>query len=428
MHANFSCGNMFKYVIKISGVHYGANGDFVAGRKDTKEDHLCTLEMLRWLEEERPAVVLLAEHSNHIDEHAIVARAMGRRIGRVATEYVERVWSMMHQMDQSMMLAQVEDVAIREHGYVMVSVNAEEVLTPQQALLPEIEWQRWMSDLPLLPESEQMQQEKEAAFIIENMFMKQAAGSDVKLLRVYLDIWLGGSAHDLSCEAREKRSKYIEYFEAADDKEVRLLAEPLKEQRAQMCEREMLDGHATTWWEERIKSAEVQQLWQQWLLKNNNKLWLGLQRIDMLLRELPGELYGDIGKLDVVLSRLYYMNTPRRAFQAIMGLMMLRELTCRELGIEMRPMTEDDYQQDGMITDLMKIPTTVGRIMEFGTEFCDRTERLTIKHLVNWLRDDYRKEHFSEIDSLADVDSAIMIEGSVNDIIERGGKKIINNR
>ena len=91
-------------------------------------------------------------------------------------------------------------------------------------------------------------------------------------------------------------------------------------------------------------------------------------------------------------------------------------------------MTEDDYQQDGMITDLMKIPTTVGRIMEFGTEFCDRTERLTIKHLVNWLRDDYRKEHFSEIDSLADVDSAIMIEGSVNDIIERGGKKIINNR
>lgn len=428
MHANFSCGNMFKYVIKISGVHYGANGDFVAGRKDTKEDHLCTLEMLRWLEEERPAVVLLAEHSNHIDEHAIVARAMGRRIGRVATEYVERIWSMMHQMDQSMMLAQVEDVAIREHGYVMVSVNAEEVLTPQQALLPEIEWQRWMSDLPLLPESEQMQQEKEAAFIIENMFMKQAAGLDVKLLRVYLDIWLGGSAHDLSCEAREKRSKYIEYFEAADDREVRLLAEPLKEQRAQMCEREMLDGHATTWWEERIKSAEVQQLWQQWLLKNNNKLWLGLQRIDMLLRELPGELYGDIGKLDVVLSRLYYMNTPRRAFQAIMGLMMLRELTCRELGIEMRPMTEDDYQQDGMITDLMKIPTTVGRIMEFGTEFCDRTERLTIKHLVNWLRDDYRKEHFSEIDSLADVDSAIMIEGSVNDIIERGGKKIINNR
>jgi hypothetical protein len=75
---------MFNYVIKISGVHYAANGDFVAGRKDTKEDHLRTLEMLKWLEKERPAVVLMAEHTNHIDEHAIVARAMGRRIGRVA--------------------------------------------------------------------------------------------------------------------------------------------------------------------------------------------------------------------------------------------------------------------------------------------------------------------------------------------------------
>ena len=46
-----------------------------------------------------------------------------------------------------------------------------------------------------------------------------------------------------------------------------------------------------------------------------------------------------------MLSRLYYMNTPRKAFQAILAQLMLRNLACRELGIEMHPMTEEDYEQ-----------------------------------------------------------------------------------
>ena len=176
----------------------------------------------------------------------------------------------------------------------------------------------------------------------------------------------------------------------------------MREQGRRMCERAFLDEHATVWWAERMESFDVNELWQTWKLKNENMLWLGLRRIDSLLRQLPGELYKDVGQLDVVLSRLYYLDTPRKAFQSILALMMLRELTCRELDIEMRPMTEVEYQQDGRISNPMDMPTTIGRVVAFGETRCDRGQRQTIELLVHWLRDDYEQCHPQELEALAE--------------------------
>lgn len=383
---------MTEYRLKISGVHYGANGDFVAGQKDTEEMHVRTRELLSWIDNERPIVVLAPDPANHIHSDAIMARARGRRIGRVAMECVELAWALLRQSGQSMIMARVSKVAVKEHGYIVVTVDGDELEAAQPPLkTAEIEWRRWMSDLPLMPPSERLQSELEAAYVLDNVFMPHLAETNIDELKEYLDIWLEGSRHDLSREARQKWLTYIECLETAQDKNIRLLAEALKDQRARICERAPLDEHATTWWNERMESSDVQQLWHQWRLKNENKLWLGLRRIDSLLRELPGELYGDIGKLDVVLSRLYYMNTPRQAFMAILALMMLRELTCRELGIEMRPMAEDDYQQDGMITNPMDMPTTIGRVMAFGETLHDTNQKQTVEMLAHWLRDDYEK-------------------------------------
>jgi hypothetical protein len=80
---------MAEYQLIISGVHYGANGDFVAGQKDTEEMHMRTREMLSWIDRERPIVVLSADPQKHIHKEAIMARAQGRRIGRVAYEDVD---------------------------------------------------------------------------------------------------------------------------------------------------------------------------------------------------------------------------------------------------------------------------------------------------------------------------------------------------
>ena len=410
--------SMDKYRIKISGVHYGANGDSVAGQKDTEEMHMRTREMLSWIDRERPMVVLGADPANHIHQEAIMARARGRRIGRVALECVDLAWALLRQSGRQMVVASVSEVAVREHGYVVVTVSGDDVRQPCQQAAPEIEWKPWLSDLPLLPPSEQLLAEDEAAFLLDNYLLPKQAETGVDELKAYLNIWMEGSRHDLSREARQKRSAYIECFEAAADKEVRLLAEPLKEQRRRMCEREPLDELTTTWWQQRMQDADVQRLWQQWQRKNDKKLWLGLRRIDTLLRQLPGELYGDIGQLDVVLSRLYYMNTPLKAFQAIMALLMLRQLTCSELGIEMRPMTEADYGLDGRIADPMMIPTTIARVVAFGETQCDRTQRQTIQQLVYWLRDDYEQEHQQEIESLVE-DTQTQLTAAIKQAVTR---------
>ena len=48
-------GLMAEYEISISGVHYGANGDSVAGQKDTEEMHMRTRELLSRIDRVRPA-------------------------------------------------------------------------------------------------------------------------------------------------------------------------------------------------------------------------------------------------------------------------------------------------------------------------------------------------------------------------------------
>jgi hypothetical protein len=382
-------------------VHYGANGDSVAGQKETEEERLCTLELLRRIDSARPIVVLSPDPSNRVHRNAIQARALGKRIGRVSYDDNERAWKLLRQTGKPMLLARVKDVSFKNHGYVNVIVEGDEL---QESLLPsalEIEWRLWLTDLPLLPESEQLQAQQEVAYVLDNVYMPHLAEADCMEVKTYLDIWLENSWHDLSREARQKRALYIELLEAAEDKEVRQLAEALKEQRRRICEREPLDEMATEWWQQRQEGPDVHRLWQQWRLKNDNKLWAGLRLIDSLLRQLPGDLYGDIGQMDVVLMRLYYLNTPRKAFQSIMALLMMRCLTCCELGIDMRPMTEDEYEQDGIIKNPLDIPTTIARVVAFGATRCNDSQKQTIELLVHWLRDDYEQSHCEEIESLA---------------------------
>ena len=420
---------MAEHQLLISGVHYGANGDSVAGHTETEEERLCTLELLSRIDSVRPVVVLSPDPSNHIHHNAIQARALGKRIGRVSYDDNERAWKLLRQTGKPMLLARVKDVSIEDHGYVNVIVEAEELQESLQPSALEIEWRLWLTDLPLLPESEQLQAQQEVAYVFDNVYLPHLAEADFKEVKTYLDIWLENSWHDLSREARQKRSEYIELLLASPNKEMRQLAEPLKEQRRRLLEREPLDRLATVWWDARLESAEVKYLWQQWRLKNENKLWLGLRRIDTLLRQLPGELYGDIGKLDVILSCLYYLNTPRKAFQSIMALLMLRDLTCRELGIAMHPMTEDEYEADGRITNPMEMPTTIGRVVAFAETQCDKAQKQTIQLLAQWLRDDYEQSHPKEIEALAETDPLVVISGDVNgDVIERGGTKNENRK
>ena len=62
---------MAEYEIRISGVHYGANGDSVAGQKDTEEMHMRTRELLSRIDRVRPIVTLSPDPSNPVHESVV---------------------------------------------------------------------------------------------------------------------------------------------------------------------------------------------------------------------------------------------------------------------------------------------------------------------------------------------------------------------
>ena len=338
---------MTEYRLKISGVHYAANPEAEAGMPDTEGMHVRTRELLSRIDRERPLVSLFAEPSNIYNPDCVMAVSRGKRIGRVADECLRDVKSLLAESGEPMLFASVDEVAVKEHGHVTVSLEYD---APKQ-LLPlksdGIDWDMWLSDdmLRLSPD-QQILAEMEAYYVLKAKLLPQMDEADIDDLKLYIGIWLEGSCHDLCRETRNTRTELIAKLERSARKEVRLLNEPLKEQRTAICGSMALTERASAWWTERLASDDMQRLWLQWWHANEGQLWAGLRKIDEKLRLLPGELYLDIGKRKVLLSRLYYMNTPRRALDAILTLLMLRELTCRQLGIEMKPMIESEYGSD----------------------------------------------------------------------------------
>lgn len=342
---------MAEYRFRISGVHYAANPEAEAGMPDSEEMHVRTRELLSRIDRERPLVSLFAEPTNLFNPDCIIAVSRGTRIGRVADECLRDVKSLMVESGEPMMFAKVEEVAIKEHGYLMVSVEANEL----KELLPlkseGIDWGMWLKDdLLRLSPDQQMLTEMEAYYMLKKKLLPRIDEVDISDLKIYLGLWMKGSCNDLCRETRETRTEFIAQIEKAHRKEVRLLNEPLKEQRTSICGRKALTERASTWWTGRLESDGMQRLWLQWWMSNEGRLWTGLRQIDEQLCQLPGLLYLDIGKRDVVLSRMYYMNTPRRALDAILTLLMLRELTCQQLGIKMKPMIGQEYGSDDPMT------------------------------------------------------------------------------
>ena len=347
-----------EYHIQISGVHYAANPEAEAGMPDTEAMHVRTRELLTKIDRERASVSLFAEPTNLYNPDCIMAFSKGEWIGRVADECVGEVKSLLAQSEDPILFARVEDVTIKEHGHLMVVVEAEKLTSILPLQSSAIEWDMWLKDdMMRLSPSKQVLIEKEAYYMLKRLLKTDIDDVDITDLKIYLGLWKQGSCHDLSRETREVRTQLISILEKSQRKEVRQQSEPLKQQRTSICGRMALIERASEWWTERLESEEMKRLWTQWWVANEGLLWGGLRDIDEKLRQLPGELYLDIDKRDMVLSRLYYMNTPRKALDAIITMLMLRELTCRHLAIEMKPMIESEYGCDKVVEECDELYT-----------------------------------------------------------------------
>ncbi len=422
-----SSPTLTKYRLKIVGVQYAANPDYIFGDQETEEIRGRTFDLLNMIKETKPLVVLKAEPTNTHNPQAVMARILGKKVGYVCDEDLDVVHALMMQAGRKMLITEVSDVVVYEHGYFYVNQSGLP-LNGVKRMDVVSNWSILQTDLPELPPSENQQAEEEAAFMLEETMLPRLNEVNVTNLEKYLNIWLENSQHDLSCEARQQRSEFIERLEMSERPEVRQLSNELKHQRTGMCSRRMLEERTKVWWPSLLYSKETSRLWTHWQHEIEGKHWYGLHSIDTILRQLPGDLYDEIGQMEEMFSRMYYMNIPRCALTVMLSLLLLRELTCKELGIAMYPMMENDYQQDGLVTNLMEMPTTIGRVITYGKTQCATVcQRQTIQQLTYWLRDDYQQNHSKKIEELVETKPLVIIE-SAQDVIGQGGMKIINNK
>lgn len=390
---------MQEHRIMIVGAQYAANPEYSYGSQETDASCAATIAMLKEINDKRPPVILVAEPSNIGNPHAVMARAMGRKIGYVSDDELPLVRPLLERSKRGMLAVEVDEVVIYSHGYLYAKLKYDGCTETQPPT--GTDWSLWMDDLPLLPITEEILAEQEASFVLEEMLLPKLNEVDATELQTYLDIWMRGSRHDLSREARQLRSLFIERLEMSERADIRQMSTALKHQRTGMCSLKMKTERAKVWWPDLLASDNMVRLWKQWQEKFNGHLWLGLRSIDILLRQLPGEMYTEIGRLEILFTRLYYLRIPRKALHSILLLLLLRQLTCRELGIEMRSLKEAEYGTDDLVTEPMEMPTTIGRVVSFGQTQCAMgIERGTIQRLAQWLRDDYLQTHSKEIDAL----------------------------
>ena len=335
---------MTEYTIKILGAQYAANPDYKFGDPETPEMWARTIGLLSNLRDMRPRVVLKKEPSNPKDPLAVVARAMGNKIGYVCKDHRDKVRTIMSQSKRGMLAADISRVVVSEHGYLFVTLRCQEAVG-DSTQEPGFDWSEWQTDIPLLPPMEALHAEEEAEFILEEELLPNLADVNMTELQTYLGIWMEGSRHDMSYEASRQRELYIKLLEESTRDEVRELAGELKHQSGGMCCRHRLEERTLEWWPRLVDSVEATNMWGRWCEKINGQMWDGLRLIDNLLHQLPGNLYQNLGHMEAVFSQLYYLCIPRAALTSILSLLVLRERTCRELGIEMRPMVEADYEK-----------------------------------------------------------------------------------
>lgn len=391
-------------IIPILGAQYFANPKDVAASLTEAERGAATISLLTKVQTMGGMVMLIPEPSNRHNPNAVLARHRGVSVGYVSDDYLVLVHRALKQNGGRPLLAPITEVKVYEHGFLHVALP-NVVTATAEPVLYEVDWSMWMVDVPLLPTSDAEYCQTEA-----EMMLGMTPFSTESLLQLVfnLDLWLRGSMNDLSREARESRSRYIELLEASPDAEVRLLAEDVKHQRNAICGERMMTERTGTWWQTLKSSRDLQDLWQKWQLRCKRRYWQNLQMIDDMLRRLPGEVYDDIGQLGKFLSRLYYLKVPRMAYYSILALMLIRELTCEKLGIAPEPLATDDYLSDDVVQDMELMPVTIGQVLHYGKTQCELpVQRATVQMLANWLRDEYTNSHCKAADALTQRDDAM---------------------
>lgn len=140
-------------IIPILGAQYLANPRDVAASLTEAEKEARTIALLTKVQTMGGMVMLIPEPSNRHNPNAVLARHRGVSVGYVGDDYLEVVHRALKQNGGRPLLAAITEVKVYKHGYLYVALP-NVVAASAEPVLCEVDWSKWMVDVPLLPTSE----------------------------------------------------------------------------------------------------------------------------------------------------------------------------------------------------------------------------------------------------------------------------------
>lgn len=350
---------MSEYRLKIVGVHYAANPEYVPGIECTEEMELNTVERLKRMDETRPRVVLMPEPNNPVDPNAVMARAVGRKIGYVAKTDLVLAHRLLRCSGQRMMCAAMAEVEVCRRGSMYVSVEAEpEAVARTEVALPAFDRSRWTCTIASLDPHDKWLACQEAEYMLAHLLAHPTPETRGELME-YMRVWIDNNLHDLSRDTKLLREQYMAQLTALGDDKLTPLIRRIDKQRTALCGDHRMT-YRLAWWRELAASPQMELYWTRWTSRRGCDLWRDLRDIDRHLRMLPGDVYDYVDRRSYLFARLCALDIPRDILWNIYTLLLLRERICTELRISRKPLAPDAYLVDEEVASPQPSPEGEG--------------------------------------------------------------------
>lgn len=386
-------------ILKAVGVRYVVNpGLGHRGAVETEEMCQRTIARLRWLDEKRPRVVLMADTHNK-DAHAVMVRALGEKLAYIDRSQAPEIRAMLRQAPRGMLVTTITDVVVGRHGYFLVrKPEVGFAYTPEE---PGIDWNGYHAGEPFLLPTEYFDSHEELGMVIAEELLPDLANASVEELRMYVDRWLQSVRYNQSREVHAEMLEFIAILAADTREEVRRLAADVDHMRTKKNTGEVFDEMAGKWWQGILRdptTAESFALVRQRCGGERDQMLALLDKVEDLMRPMPGGLYDDVGDTYEFFSRLAYLAPPMAALGGVLSLLALRTLLCEELSLPTAPFFGKRLE---VVADVRQMPTTIGRVMEFAERQCkEYTEVLTVQRLADYLRQDYMGTRNEQVEGI----------------------------
>lgn len=386
-------------ILKALGVRYIVNPEL--GREGAVEtEEMCqkTIARLKWLDEVRPRLVLMADLQND-EPHAVMIRALGQKVAYIDKDYAPDIRGMLKEAPRGILTTTITKVEVYKHGYFFVKKpSIGRAYTPEEI---GADWSNYqISELFMLP-SEYFDSHDELTMVLEDELFPDLANVSVEELRLYIDRWLTTVLYNQSLEVRHELLRFVAILAADSREEVRRIACEVDHMRTKNCTSEVLADLAGKWWQGILRHPAVSESFG--IIRLNcqhqrHRLLLILDKVEELMRPMPGELYNDVGNAYEFFGHLGLLAPPMAALRGVLSLLALRTLICEELNLDSAPFFGKRVE---VIADVRQMPTTLGKVIDFAEKQCKKyDEVLTMQRLVDHLRQDYLGTRDAQVEGI----------------------------